>query len=75
MRGRQIKGMTLTIKRYACLTFSILQQKENCVFGDEKIPQLHHVGHRVRHDSLLSPPTVTALSQTLQWNERGEGHG
>lgn len=49
-----------------CLTFSVLQQKEHSVFRDNELLQLHHVGHRVRHDGPLSPPTVTALPQTLQ---------
>lgn len=52
------------------LTFSILQQEENRVLGDNKLPQLHHVGHSVRHDSPLSPPAVTALPQTLQKDRR-----
>lgn len=64
--------MKLMSVRCARLTFSILQQKENCVLRDDKLPQLHHVGHRVRHDCPLSPPTVTALPQTLQEDEEKE---
>lgn len=52
--------------RHVKLTFSILQQKENCVFRDNELPQLHHVGHRMRHDGPLSLTTVAAPSQTLQ---------
>lgn len=66
--GKEDKGgeMKLMSVRCARLTFSILQQKEDCVFRDNKLPQLHHVRHRVRHDCPLSPPTVTALPQTLR---------
>ncbi len=58
--------MKLMSMRCARLTFSILQQKENCIFRDDKLFQLHHVGHRVRHDRPLRPPTVTAPPQPLQ---------
>ena len=53
-----------------CLTFGILQQKENRVFREDELPQLHHVGQRVRHDGPLRPPAVTTLPQTLRQDGR-----
>lgn len=51
--------------RCAGLTFGVLQQEEDCVLRDDKLLQLHHVGHGVRHDGLPQTPTVTALPHTL----------
>lgn len=48
------------------LTFGVLQQEENCVFRDDELPQLHHMGHGVRHYCPLCASTVAALPQTLQ---------
>lgn len=64
--GKEDKRWELKAMRCLCLTFSIVQQKENSVFRDDEFPQLHHVGHRVRHDCPLSASTVAAFPQTLQ---------
>lgn len=68
-RGKMKQMSTMRCVR---LTFGILQQEENGIFRDDELPQLYHVGHRVRHDGPLSPPTITALPQTL-YQEMREG--
>lgn len=55
------------------LTFGVLQQQEDRVLGHNKLFQLHHVGHGVRHDGPPQAPTVAALPQTLRLDEEEKG--
>lgn len=65
--NKKLRRLSLYVKRL-CLTLSVVQQKEDSVFRDDELSQLHHVGHGERHNSLLSLPTVTAFPQSLQQN-------